>query len=153
VDFLAEVLLPLCDVAFELPDLPHEVLESGVHLDFEGVVCHPFHTLLDEGEYPDLLVLVQDAVPVQIEDRHELLQRSNLGQVVQVTLEMLKDDFDHFFGELEPCDIVLLERLPNGRTLRRCTLVHLHFLLNLADHCGVDRGQRVQVAGLHHRVD
>lgn len=79
MDFVPEVLLPTGDATLQLAHLPHQVLEAGVQLDLQGVVGDALHPLLDEREYPDLLVFVEHPVLIQIEDLHELLQRGDLG--------------------------------------------------------------------------
>lgn len=58
MDLVSEVFLPFGDVAFELPDLPHEILETRIHLYFDGAVGDPLHPLLDEAEYLNLLIFI-----------------------------------------------------------------------------------------------
>ena len=97
VHFLPQVILPPGDMALQFPDFLHEGFELDVELDLQAVVGDEFQSLLDEGEDADLLVGVQCAVFVLIEDAHEILYRADLGEVVEVRLVLLEDHFQHLF--------------------------------------------------------
>lgn len=66
-------------------------------MDLEAVIRYEFQSLLDEGKDADLLIRVQCAVFILIEDAHEIFNRADLGEIMEVCLVLLEDHLQHLF--------------------------------------------------------
>jgi hypothetical protein len=137
VHFLAQKVLPVSDLRFQLSYLSHEGFELDVELDLEAVVCHEFQSLLDEGKDADLFVGVEHAVLVAVEDAHEVLDGADPGETVEIGLVLAKHYFQHLFREVCACHVVLGQRTPDGLALLRAAVVGIGLAFDLGDHGGV----------------
>lgn len=94
LDVVSELVLVLDDVLLELPDLAHQILEHLVLQDVAELLRQQLHLGLNQREYQDLLVLVQEAVAIAIEHVHKVRRRLDPQQVIDDLLVAFEDQVD-----------------------------------------------------------
>lgn len=91
-----------------------------------------------------MFVRAQLAILILIEDSHELLDRADLGELVEVGLELAEDYLQDLLGEVRSGHLVLGKSYPDCLALGGAVVVGLGLPLHLGDEGRVDGVQRVE---------
>ena len=85
---------------------------------------------------------------VDIKNTHELLDRANLGEGVELSLVIPEYHLQHFLSQVRPSHFILGEGIPYVKALVRTVLVPFSLSLDFSDGSRVEGVKRVEAFGV-----